>query len=394
MKPKPCSLHQVHKIKSVLFFCNHATYFASHRLEIAKYLIRSGSMVYLYCGSKISNEHAVHNQITDENITLLCNKHLAGSVNILSLLSFVFFFFRETSRIKPDIIHCISIKSILIGLLYSSITQEKNMIMALSGLGSIFTTQPHEPVALKIRRKFFYIILRIFVFLSVGVKYIVQNHDDKKFLLKDLNVSEKHIYTIRGSGAKLTDYKSCSVYKKNKKILMASRILENKGVNEYLLAVKNLKKKHPDWEFLFAGSLDEDSPASYKTTQFYELLQRSDCKYLGYVADMNRLLKDVALFVLPSYREGFPKALIEASLAGCAIVTTDVPGCRDAISNGKYGIMVKPRNVNELQAAIAALIVDEAQRNNLAFAAQRYARQNYDINTIIQKHIQIYESFL
>jgi glycosyltransferase involved in cell wall biosynthesis len=379
--------------RCIFYLCNHATYFASHRLQIARTLVQSGTDVYLYCGSKRLDESKIHSELRKENINLFIKRHSAGSTNIVSFIWFIIQFMAVASKIKPDVVHCISIKAVIVGLLYSTFFRKTNVVIAISGLGSIFTLSHNQSIFSKFRQIMVLSLLKVFTALSPRVKYIVQNHDDKLFLESKLNILSKNISLIQGSGAKILDFTKCCPFNKDKKVLMASRILVNKGVEEYLMATKNLKKKYPDWEFFLAGVIDADSPAAFNEAVFYKLLSQSSCNYLGYVESMNKLLNDISIFVLPSYREGFPKAVIEAGLAGCAIVTTDVPGCRDAILNGSVGILVKPKNSTELEKGIAALIGKEKMRIEMASSMQEHARQNFGIENIVNKHIQIYESF-
>lgn len=380
-------------IRCIFYLCNHATYFASHRLQIARTLVQSGTDVYLYCGSKRVDESKIHSKLRKENINLFAKKHSAGSTNIISFIWFTIQFMVLTSKIKPDIVHCISIKAFILGLLYSTIFRKTNVVIAISGLGSIFTATQNQSISSKFRQIMVLTLLKIFTTLSPRVKYIVQNQDDKLFLEFQLNIFTENISLIQGSGAKVEDFMKCCPFNKDKKVLMASRILVNKGVEEYLTATKNLKKKHPDWEFFLAGVIDTDSPAAFSEADFYKLLSQSGCNYLGYIDLMSELLNDVSIFVLPSYREGFPKAIIEAGLAGCAIVTTDVSGCRDAILDGSVGILVKPKNSAELEKGIAALIGEKKMRIEMASSMQVHARKNFGIENIVHKHIQIYESF-
>ena len=182
------------------------------------------------------------------------------------------------------------------------------------------------------------------------------------------------------------------LYKK-KQVVMASRLLTNKGVIEFLTAVKYLSARYPDWNFLLAGENDLDSPAAFKHEDLVLLINSSGCTHLGYVNPIEELLKETAIFVLPSYREGFPKAIIEAAVAGCAIVTTNVTGCRDAVLHGELGVLIEPRNPEAIDIAVSKLIEHESYRLDLARKVQDYAIANYSIDNVISTHFEIYESF-
>lgn len=382
------------KIRNVLFLCNHATYFHSHRLEIARTLIKSGLKVSLFCGSKVSDESAVLAKLRAEKIEVFHKMHLSGSTDVMSILQFAMKFFLVMRRVKPDLLHCISMKSALIGLAYSRVFWNANVVIAISGLGSMFTKIDREKATDKFRNLLVIILLKSLTFNNSRIKYIVQNNDDYLFLLKRLNIPGEDIYTIPGSGVDARKFTRNTHSTKGKKVLMASRLLVNKGVIEYLGAIKNLKNKFPDWEFLLAGINDLDSPAAFEEKMLADLLAKSGCVYLGHVEDMGKLLKDISIFTLPSYREGFPKVLIEAGVAGCAIVTTDVPGCRDAILSGSLGVLIQPRSIEEVERGIALLISNLIARHDFSKAMEHHARSNLGIDAVIDKHLEIYGSFL
>jgi glycosyltransferase involved in cell wall biosynthesis len=381
------------KIQRILFLCNHATYFCSHRLPIAKTLIQSGIEVSLFCGSKLSDESLLHSKIRNDGIDLHVSRHNSGSTNIIFLLIFFIEFFIHTHKYKPDILHCISMKSVFISMVYKKIFKNTQVVFAISGLGSIFTEDCRESPFRKVRK---FLIFRLLKMLSPhhgGGKFIVQNQTDKKFLRNNLNINDSDIYVIPGSGVKFSNFLPSQFSEKKKIVLMASRLLENKGVREYLLVVNKLKKKFPKWDFLLAGVNDLDSPAAFDQNELDRLISVSGCRYLGHVHDVGKLLEPVAIFVLPSYREGFPKAIIEAGVAGCAIVTTDVPGCRDSVKFGETGLLVKPRDSVALEAGITTLINDKHERNKYASSMQLYSLENFSIDDVIKQHFLIYESF-
>lgn len=381
------------RIQRVMFLCNHATYFHSHRLEIAKSLILCGSEVILFCGSKISDEAAVHTKIKNENIKLYATKQLAGSANPFSFLIFFLKFLYITRILKPNILHCVSMKAVIIGLIFRKFCSRINVVIAISGLGSIFTEEASQSKLIKIRSVVIRSIFALLIKRQKNVHFIVQNDDDKDFLISQFEVHLDAMTVIPGSGIQIPNVAPNIKLEKKKQVVMASRLLTNKGVIEFLTAVKYLSARYPDWNFLLAGENDLDSPAAFKHEDLVLLINSSGCTHLGYVNPIEELLKETAIFVLPSYREGFPKAIIEAAVAGCAIVTTNVTGCRDAVLHGELGVLIEPRNPEAIDIAVSKLIEHESYRLDLARKVQDYAIANYSIDNIISTHFEIYESF-
>lgn len=377
-------------MNKVLFLSNHATYFASHRFEIAKCLMKKNISVSLFCGSKTINEEHVHEKLRLSGMTVRICGHRSGSKSLLSLLIFFFNFIFFLKRERPDLIHCVSIKAMIIGLIYAKIGGPTRLIIALSGLGSLLTLEPGSSRFFIFRKLLIHNLLKILMQPSKNITYIVQNNEDKLFLIDKLNIKDDKIELIAGSGVDLAAYYAIDSKDKKNVVLMASRLLKNKGVVEFLLAVQKLRAKYPNWIFKLAGAIDEDSPASCTKDELDNLISSSGCQPLGHVTDIPNMLKEVSIFVLPSYREGFPKVLMEASAASCAIITTSVPGCADAVRFGDSGLLIEPKNVNALIDAIADLIDDRERRNTLADSARQNAVRNFSIQKVVERHLEIY----
>ena len=178
---------------------------------------------------------------------------------------------------------------------------------------------------------------------------IVQNKDDYKFFINRLNINSRRIKLIKGSGVNIYKF---STFKKNKKkqILFPGRLLINKGIMEFYKAAKIVNKKYKDWTFLIAGASDYKSPVLIKEQNFREILKEKYIKYLGHVDHnkMPKLLSEVSIICLLSYREGMPMVLQEAASCGLPVITSNVIGCKEVIIKNKTGFLVQVKNVNSL----------------------------------------------
>jgi glycosyltransferase involved in cell wall biosynthesis len=171
---------------------------------------------------------------------------------------------------------------------------------------------------------------------------------------------------------------------------MAARLLKDKGVFEFVDAARLLKRKGTMARFWLAGSPDPGNPATCTESDLQVWRDEGIVEILGYRTDVADLFAASHIVVLPSYREGLPKVLIEAAACGRAVVTTDVPGCRDAIQPGMTGLLVHRRDSAALAFAINELIENPGKRQAMGRAARQWAEQEFDIQDVIKKHLQLY----
>ncbi len=371
----------------VLMFVNEDKFLYSHRLEIALQLLNEGYEVHLLSSTSEIKKKLESLGIIVHNINL--DRKSWSIFKNLILFARVYFFIK---RFKPRILHLISIKPVLIGGIAARLAMIDSVIYSISGLGHVYIDDS----------RFSHIkqyIINLLYSVSLKIKnsiIIFQNNEDKNFFIKKFRIPENRIALIRGSGVNLQLFKPSVPKEDNKvvKILMISRLLREKGVFEYVEALECLNKKNINAEFILAGLPDSGNPSAITQKELCLIKSIDNLNYLGYVDNVPKLLQDVDVMVLPSYREGFSKVLIEASAAGLPIVTTNVPGCRDAIIENKTGILVEPRNSKKLAGAIATLINDKALRKKMGLHARLIAEKHYDVHDVVNKHIDIYRTLI
>ncbi len=172
---------------------------------------------------------------------------------------------------------------------------------------------------------------------------------------------------------------------------MLSRIVKSKGVYEYLEAARVLKKKYPDWNFNLAGPLDYLTPDKIDLNYFDYFLRNKIINYLGYTEDPIKFYKNAEIFCLPSYREGMPKTVLEASAVGLPIVTTNTAGCKESIVINKNGLLCKKKNFKDLSNKIEILIKDKKLRNRMKIFSKKYAYKYYTISKVTDTIFRLYE---
>jgi glycosyltransferase involved in cell wall biosynthesis len=225
---------------------------------------------------------------------------------------------------------------------------------------------------------------------------ILQNPDDVALFRLAEIVDENAIRLIKGSGVNCTRFSvrppASDEDGRPLRVLLASRLLWDKGLAEYVEAARLLKARQRTVRFILAGNPDDGNPASVNKSTVELWVKEGLIEWLGHVGDMPELLSRTDVMVLPSYREGLPKALIEAAACGLALITTDAPGCREVVSrNGEDGLSVPVRDSHALADAIGLLDDDRAFCRKLGLAARDKALKEFDEAIVIKKTLAVYD---
>ena len=229
------------------------------------------------------------------------------------------------------------------------------------------------------------------------MKIIFQNTSDLHEINQILPLSEHQHVIIPGSGINLEQYTNeilSSADKANPIVLMASRMLRDKGVIEFIRAARYVKNLKPNVRFVLAGMIDQDNPTGISEDFLMSHQEEGYIEYWGHQENMSKLLQSSSMVVLPSYREGMPKILLEAAAAGRAVITTDVPGCRDAIIENITGLLVQPKNYKLLADSIMYLLNNPSARTAMGLAGRKLAVEKFDIEDVISQHLLCYQELL
>jgi glycosyltransferase involved in cell wall biosynthesis len=381
--------------RPIVFLVNHAAFFVSHRLPIAQAAMAKGYDVRLLTGQGASKsmEEAAVAQLAASGIPHTRIAFRSASVNPLSELRGLFQLALLLRRWRPALVHCVSPKGILYGGLVARWTGVPAIVLAVSGMGYAFTADGRKSLF----RSMVGLAYRTLAKLAYGhahKRVIVQNADDKAHVVQSTLATADETVLIKGSGAQLDSLIHARIESKQSMVLLPARMLQDKGVVEFVQAAKQLKHLHPDWRFVLAGAADYDNPSSISAAQLQQWQSEGHVEWLGYVDDMPKWYAQASIVCLPSYREGMPKALLEAAAAGCAVVTTDVTGCRDAIMPGQTGVLVPVRDASLLQQALSELIENKAQRERYGQAGRKMAIENFGIDAVIAQTLHLYQELL
>ena len=374
------------KTKKLLFIVNTDWFFLSHRLPIAKEALNQGYEVHI--ATTISDKLIVLRN--NGLIVHPLNLH-RSNVRIISLALEFKEMFSIIRKVKPDIVHLVTIKPVLLGGIAARLASIPAVLFAVSGLGFVFI---NRGISAKFRRQAISFLYH-FAFRHKNKRVIFQNTDDQSILsnLSKLSLSESVL--IAGSGVDLSVYDIQPPYSKGLPVvLFAARLLEDKGIREFVQAAKHVNSSGNRARFIIAGEPDLYNPATIKQQEFDQWQKEGVVELLGYCEDMIEVLALSSIVVLPSYREGFPKILIEAAACGRAVITTDVPGCRDAIEDGLTGFLVPVRNSEALAEKIRILLNNPLLCRKMGKAGRSRAEEVFDINKVVAKHIEIYAELL
>ena len=368
-----------------MFVVNVDWAFLTHRLPIALEALRQGYRVHIATGltNKLDELErygfVVHPLALDRGSTSLGN-----ALNTMVQLWRIF------RTVRPDVVHLVTIKPVLLGGLVARLAGVPALVAAVPGLGFIFMAQGAKAA---IRR---YIVewLYCFAFGHHNLKVIFQNNDDLRCLVKVTKLGKSNVTLIRGSGVNLARYVHLPLPDGVPVVVLAARLLADKGVLEFIQAARLLKQRGTKARFVLVGTVDVANPTSFTDADVLAWVHDGVVEWWGYRADMPEVLEAAQMVVLPSYREGLPKVLIEAAACGRAVITTAVPGCRDAIEPGVTGVLVPVRDVTALANAMETLINDPLRCQVMGDAGRAFAENTFDVRQVVADHLHIYQELI
>ncbi|SAK39346.1 glycosyl transferase [Caballeronia fortuita] len=317
------------------------------------------------------------------------------SLNPLREVALILHLRRILRTEQPDLVHSFTIKSAVYGSLAARMARIRHRVNAVAGLGFVFTNDSWKA---RLLRPIVKMLMRVALNGS-GTALILQNPDDVEMFENADIVDESRIHLIRGSGVNVSKFAQrpadSNEVGRPLRVLLAARLLWDKGIAEYVDAVRELRASGRQFEFLLAGEPDAGNPASVPREVVEKWNEDGTLTWLGHVSNMPELLTSVDIMVLPSYREGLPKSMIEAAACGIALVTTDAPGCREVVSqDGVDGLLVPVKDSIALAAAIARLHDDASLRKALGNNARARALAEFDERIVIEKTVATYDGML
>jgi glycosyltransferase involved in cell wall biosynthesis len=305
---------------------------------------------------------------------------------------------RDLTRVlreeRPDLLHNFTVKCAIYGAIAARAAGVPAVVNAVAGMGYVFASD--RMLARTLRP-----MVKLLMRGTLGGKQsrlILQNPDDADAFVRARLVPEHHIRVIRSSGVNLERFLPVVPVAEPRplRVLLAARLLWEKGIGEYIEAARMLRAQGRNIEFVIAGSPDPGNPRSVSREQVESWVAEGLVDWRGHVEDMPVLMRSMDVIALPSYyREGVPKSLIEAAACGLAVITTNLPGCREVVSeHGVDGLHVEPRCARSLAERIAQLDDDRPLVRRLGDSARRKAMEHFDEQMVIRRTIEVYDELL
>lgn len=370
----------------ILFLITEDTFLWSHRLPIARAALQQGYEVII--ATRVMGDPQ---KVLDEGFRLIPLELKRGSYNPLRDVHVI----RQLRQIyeaeKPDIVHHVALKPVLYGTAAAIGNKDVQIVNALTGLGYLVTARSLKATLLRpiIWSAFKYLLNR------PNQRVLLQNDDDKELLITQFNVPIEKIVTIRGSGVDVNLFKPTVEPAGVPTVLFASRMLWIKGIREFVEASKLLRNKGVNARFVLVGDADFGSPSCVSRKQLVAWQESGAVEWWGHQEKMHRIFESANLVCLPSQGgEGVPKILLEAAASGRAIVTTDVPGCRDVVHQGVNGKLVEPKNAPALARAIEELLDDPEARQMMGERGREIAVRHFSQDRVVGETLNLYNELL
>lgn len=364
----------------LLFLVTEDWYFCSHRLALARAARAMGFHVVV-----ATHVRAHAKVIEDVGLELHAIDMRRSSKHPLRELGTVRELCALYRQLQPDIVHQVGMKPVVYGSIAARVAGVPQVVNALAGLGYVFTS--HRATA-RVLRPFLRTALKHLLGRRNGL-VIVQNPEDRK-AMQSLRVPDDQVVLVPGSGVDTKIFCPSAEPAGTPVFSMVSRMLWDKGVGEVVEAARRLKRVRPNIRIRLVGDPDPENPAALSIDQLLRWNEEGVVEWLSYQDDIGRVWADSHVALLPSYREGLPKSLLEAAACGRPIIAADVPGCREIVEHGVNGLLVPARSAQALSEAMLALADDKPLRERMGNAGRRRVVEHFSQERIIKDTLALY----
>lgn len=369
----------------ILYVATEAAFFVTHRLPLALAARELGYDVHVATPEGRLLEAIHRHDLSWHRIVIRRRTHLLREAwavpNLVALYR----------RVRPDVVHHVALKAVLYGTIAASVTKVPAVVNAIAGLGYAFDDRRARTILGRTLNLAFGLLLR-----HPHMRVIFQNVEDRDVFLRRGWIAPGAAVLIRGSGVDPATFVPAERKPDGPPlVILASRLLASKGIAEFVEAARILKRDGADARFALVGEPDHDNPDTITESQLEAWRASGAVEVWGRRSDMPEVLRQASLFVLPTYyREGVPKALIEAAAAGIPAVTTDTPGCRDIVADGETGVLVPPHDDAALANAISELLHDPERRSVMGRRARERVLTHFSQQQVIDQTMKLYAELL
>jgi dTDP-4-amino-4,6-dideoxygalactose transaminase/lipopolysaccharide/colanic/teichoic acid biosynthesis glycosyltransferase/glycosyltransferase involved in cell wall biosynthesis len=365
----------------LLFVDNSLESFHAYRMPLARAAKRAGFDVHVAAPRDRAEPIIADAGFTFHHIDLT-----RSGMNVRRELAAIVQLYRLYRRLNPHLIHHLRLKPVLYGSIAAQLARVSAYVSMPTGLGYLFISQSFQA---QVMRAVTLVGCR-FAFWHRNSALIFQNPDDRQMFTEARVASDHRCFLVRGSGVDVSGFQPLPEPDGVPVVTLASRMLKDKGITEFVEAAKILKAQGVVARFLLVGDTDPGNPTAVPTNQLASWRDRGLVEWLGHQRDMGQVLADSNIVCLPSYREGVPKVLIEAAASSRAIVATNVPGCREIVRHGHNGLLVEVRNATMLAQSLRILIENPALRARMGCKGRHLAVAEFSNDRVIVETLEVY----
>lgn len=374
-----------HSKLKVIFVVTEDWYFISHRFELARHFQNLGWNVLV--ATQVNKPEDKHT-IVNAGLSLVSLPIERGKLFSIGDILYLWRLIRLYWVERPDVVHHVAMKPVLYGSLAALCTPRLGVVNALAGLGFLFTSS--SGVVRGVRAMALMVFRRLFS--RAHTRVILQNSEDLSLFRDQVGVPADNLRLIRGAGVDVSRYQAV-VHgpRESPVVVMVARMLRDKGVGELIEAARQLQRVGVCAQIQLIGGIDIKNPNSLTLPELNALKLENAVEWLGHQANISEVYAKADIAVLPSYREGMPKSLLEAAACGLPIVTTDTSGCREVVAEGENGYLVPVRDPRRLAEALEKLITNPVLRARMGAASRARAEREFRLEVIIKKTLAVYD---
>ena len=371
--------------KKILISCSAPGSLIQFRGKLIEELLKN-HIVFVFT-PEITNE-VMRLKLTQMGVIIYENNLQRNNISITSDLKYIVALGKVIKKIKPDVFFSYTFKPLIFGSIVASLFRVKTKVAMLTGLGYNFADEAKSLSKLITQR-----LLRFSLKFNSGLKVVFQNVDDYNELLQRNIISKQtKTYIVNGSGVDLDFYKYSKPDIQEIKFLLVARLIKAKGVEEFHEAAKIIHKKYPLVKFSIVGPYNDNQIDSIHFNLYNEIVNSDFIDYTGWVDDVRPFIEKTSVVVLPSYREGTPRSILEGMAMGRAIITTNTAGCRQTINHDPQlinGYLIPVKSITELAEKMESFILNPALIVQFGINSRAFVEQKFDVHQVNKEMLQI-----
>lgn len=364
-----------------------ASSFYGFRADLIKALLAKSYTIYAFTSEYTKRELRLIESLGAIPVTYELNR---GGINAIADIKSTYELSKKIKEIAPDIVFSYFSKPVIFGTLAAKLAKVPKVIGMLEGLGYAFTAQP-EGLSKKAQLIKNIQVLLYKIALPQLDNIIFLNPDDSKDLLETYHIKVKQVDVLGGIGLDLDEYHHQPIKTIDSPIsfLFIGRMLKEKGIHDFIAAAKIVKQGYPDVQFTVLGAIDSSNPGALQQSELDRLISLNIINYPGQVDNVQKWISASYVFVLPSYREGVPRSTQEAMAVGRAVITTDVPGCRETVIDGVNGFLVEKWNPQALAEKMIYFIENPEEIKKMGYESYKIAQDKFDADKVNKRLIDM-----